>query len=426
MNLPINTPPTALARRETDTTMLVPSTIAGFYDFAADYWKSGLVPSSYKSMEQVAIAMIKGHEFGMLPAQSVDAFYVINGRACPWGRALRGLVQSSGTLEGELDNHIESFDEFSYLCGEENPFVEGTLDFILAAALQRELRRRMARIKGKNPGVNYLCGYSVVKKSGQAPKVYLFDSYDAHKAGLMTKQGPWSQGPGRMCMHRAATFIRSDVFSDRLTGLDMTAEEAIDVLSIDLGTQPAPAPRPETGTPSEVLRTLANRGPVEPPRERIVDMTPPPTTHRPEVETVAPPVAVPERAVVPDPVQPPPPPVEPPPGASVMHGLTGQTGTEILKAVCQRIKAAGDDATALMKSACWTVCGEMKTSKAMTIPERGLVAVELARLYDDEKARARDEADKDQPDDPTDAPAPWEPGAETTPSTSGVPPEIDF
>lgn len=254
MNAPVNT---ALARRELDVSMLVPSSIDGFYAFAKDYHAAGLVPSGYKNPDQVAIAMIKGHEFGMLPAQSIDAFYVVNGRACPWGRALRGLVQSSGNLEGEIDGFIEGIDEFTYMCEEPNPFEPNTIDFVLAAALTRELRRRATRIKSKSPTAMYLCGYSVVKRKGQAPKVWLFDSFEAKKAGLLEKSGPWSTMPGRMCQHRASTFVRSDVFSDRLTGLDLTAEEAMD-LPIDLGTQPAPAAPPrESSGPVATLAHLA-------------------------------------------------------------------------------------------------------------------------------------------------------------------------
>ena len=420
MNQPIQTTSTAVARREVDTTILVPTTIGGFYDFAADYWKAGLVPSSYKSMEQVAIAMIKGHEFGMLPAQSVDAFYVINGRACPWGRALRGLVQSSGTLEGELDGVIESFDEFSYMCTEANPYEAGSLDYVLAVELQRALCRRQARIKGKNPGAAYLCGYSVVKKQGQAPKAYLFDSFDATKAGLLTKSGPWSQMPGRMCMHRAATFIRSDVFSDRLTGLDMTAEEAMDVLPIDLGTQPAPPPRPPAAAPTEVLRDLASRR-AEPqvkpltreavehgiaeaeragyPAESIEKMKvqrdqmfPAPAAARPEVVDA---VATPTESTV---VAEPEPPPAPASTGSILDGIAGKglSGTEVLRKVCLKLKAAGLDAEAvgaLSKAAALKVCGEVKASKDMTVAERGLVGVKIVELYEDEQARLKAEAE---------------------------------
>jgi hypothetical protein len=254
MNQPIQN--TAIARREVDTTMLVPKDIAGFYDFAADYFAAQLVPSSYKNKDQVAIAMIKGHEFGMLPAQSVDAFYVIGNRACPFGRAFRGLVQSSGNLLGEMDGYIEGMDEFAYFCEEPNPYKDGSLEHELAAELQRALRRRMARVKSKTTGPKYLVGYSVVKRRDQAAKAWIFDSFEASQMGLIGKSGPWTTTPGRMCMHRAATFLRSDVFADRLTGLDITAEEAMD-LAIDIGTQPEPQRTPVTGGPSAVLADLA-------------------------------------------------------------------------------------------------------------------------------------------------------------------------
>lgn len=406
MNQPIQAPAsTAVARLGLDKSILVPTTIGGFYEAATDYWNAGLVPSSYKSAEQVAIAMIKGHAFGLLPPESVDAFYVINGRACPWGRALRGLVQTSGTLEGELDNVIESYDELAYMCTEENPYEPGTLDFILAAELQRALRRRQARIKSKNPGATYLCGYSVVKKAGQAPKSYLFDSYDAQKSGLLSKKGPWSDMPGRMCMHRASTFLRSDVFSDRLTGLDMTAEEAMDVLPIDLGTQPAPPPRPPAASPSEVLRDLAARR-SEPARVVVLDtLTEPQAAARPVVDS-APPAAARRDVVdaVATPTEPivvadPEPPTAPVASGSLLAGIAGQglSGTEVLKRVCLKLKTMGLDADAvgaLSRAASIKVCGEVKASKDMTVAERGLVGVKIVELYEDEQARLKDEAEK--------------------------------
>ena len=294
MNAPVSN---AIARRELDVTMLVPTTIDGFYAFAKDYQAAGLVPSGYKSSDQVAIAMIKGHEFGMLPAQSVDAFYVVNGRACPWGRALRGLVQSSGNLEGELDGFLEGIDEMQYMCEEENPYEPGTLDHSLLFELQRALRRRMARIKNKAPNAHYLCGYSVVKRRGQAPKVWLFDSYEATKASLIGKSGPWTTMPGRMCEHRAATFIRSDVFSDRLTGLDMTAEEAMDLGPIDIGTQAPPAERPPGAGPTATLAHLAAQ-PATP--ARVIDMSAqPPDPPKPQENPLHKPAPI-------DPAKPPP------------------------------------------------------------------------------------------------------------------------
>lgn len=400
MNAPVST---AIARRELDVSMLVPSSIDGFYAFAKDYYAAGLVPSGYKNPDQVAIAMIKGHEFGMLPAQSIDAFYVVNGRACPWGRALRGLVQSSGNLEGELDGFIEGIDEFMYMCEEPNPFESGTIDHLLAAALTRELRRRATRIKSKNPTALYLCGYSVVKRKGQAPKVWLFDSFEAKKAGLLEKSGPWSTMPGRMCQHRASTFVRSDVFSDRLTGLDLTAEEAMD-LALDLGTQPAPAAAPprESSGPTATLAHLATQ------QARVIDTS----VSQAPVEVVQPAGAAPPAATGKDrdaiyattgqsPATDIPlvgeeaPNSEAAPDEAPKAAPKGKTGAAALAAAVKAAKDAGLDAAAIGSAATAAMFGEGVATKDLGDGDKAKLAQAIMGKIEAETAQQGTETEDD-------------------------------
>ena len=402
------------APRQIDVAMLVPQTVAGFYDFAADVFAAGMMPSSYKSAPQIAIAMIKGHEFGMLPMQSVDAFYVVGNRAVPWGKALRGLVQSSGNLEGELDGYIEGIEEFAFMASEPNPHKEGSVDHELFAELQRALARRGARVKAKGAGQAYLCGYSVVKKRGAAAKCYLFDSYEAQKYGLLTKSGPWTMAPGRMCMHRAATQLRSDTFSDRLTGLDATVEELMDGGSmIDLGTQAPPAP-PPTGAPASVLRDLS--------RPRVVEVVQPP----PVVPGEEPQAHPPDEPAV----EPAPPPVDVSSITPTARGLTALNGTDALKGVIGRIKAAGGKANDWHEAASMRALGVLKPATKMTSEERHRVAMELAQLWDEDQARIAEQAapmadGSPAPAEPaTPAEQPAAPEAETT--GAAVPPELDF
>lgn len=405
------------APRQIDVAMLVPQTVAGFYDFAADVFAAGMMPSSYKSAPQIAIAMIKGHEFGMLPMQSVDAFYVVGNRAVPWGKALRGLVQSSGNLEGELDGYIEGIEEFTFMASEPNPHKEGSVDHELFAELQRALARRGARVKAKGAGQAYLCGYSVVKKRGAAAKCYLFDSYEAQKYGLLTKSGPWTMAPGRMCMHRAATQLRSDTFSDRLTGLDATVEELMDGGSmIDLGTQAPPAP-PPTGAPASVLRDLS--------RPRVVEVVQPPPEVVPGEEPQAHPPDEPAAEAVP-------PPVDVSSITPTARGLTALNGTDALKSVIARIKAAGGKPNDWHEAASMRALGVLKPATKMTSEERHRVAMELAQLWDEDVARiAAEQAAAAPPPAAEPAPDPA-PVAEQGPEQPGgdaippMPPELDF
>lgn len=399
---------TALARRlAPDTSMLVPKDIAGFYDFADDYYRAGLVPSSYKSRDQVAIAMIKGHEFGMLPAQSVDAFYVIGNRACPFGRAFRGLVQSSGNLLGEQDGYAEGMDELAFLCDEPNPHPEGTVDHELTAELQRALRRRMARVKSKNPKAEYIVGYSAVKREGQAAKAWVFDSYEAQKMGLLGKSGPWSTTPGRMCMHRAATFLRSDVFSDRLTGLDITAEEAMDVIEY-AQPQPGPASAPPAG-PAAVLRdmsqprpTSARHAPVDvdarPAAPVPADPPPPPATGAARADIYAglgnpaPASDIPEDPEVPlgvDEAN-----MAKAPGADKPKGPTNP-GAAALKAAVKQVAAAGLDAAAIGKEAVEAMMGVGVQTKDLSDSEKGdLARAMLGKLESLQGRQPGDEPDE--------------------------------
>lgn len=404
---------TTTAPRSIDVAMLVPQTVAGFYDFAADVFAAGMMPSSYKSAPQIAIAMIKGHEFGMLPMQSVDAFYVVGNRAVPWGKALRGLVQSSGNLEGELDGYIEGIEEFAYMASEPNPHKEGSVDHELFAELQRALARRGARVKAKGAGQAYLCGYSVVKKRGAAAKCYLFDSYEAQKYGLLTKSGPWTMAPGRMCMHRAATQLRSDTFSDRLTGLDATVEELMDGGSmIDLGTQAPPAP-PPTGAPASVLRDLS--------RPRVVEVVQPPPVVPGEEPQAHPPD---DPAVEPAPVD----------VSSITptaRGLTGLNGTDALKSVIARIKAAGGKPNDWHEAASMRALNVLKPATKMTSEERHRVAMELAQLWDEDQARIAEQAAPVADGAPAPAPSEPAPPAEQPAAPEGdaippMPPELDF
>lgn len=429
MNQPIQPQTTALARVDDRMRNLAtPETTDDIFAIAERMHHAGLVPSSIKSVDGAFLAMMKGAEYGLLPQQSLAGFYVVNNIAFAYGTCLSAIVQSSPTYEDEMEGCIEGIEEMRYMATEENSYPDGSSAHRMFAELQRELRRRVARVEGKlkdSKVAAYYCGWSVMLRKGKAPVAVLFDSFEAQKAGLLTKSGPWVNMPHRMHMHRAAGFNRKSQFSKALVGLEMTAEEAMDTV-IDLGTQPAPAPRPEPGTPTQVLRDLVNREPA-PARERIVDMTPAkpaPAAARP-VETTAAPV---ERSVVPDPVDPlPAAPAEPPPGASVVHGLAGLNGTELLKAVCQRIKAAGDDAAPIMQAACMEVLKEIKPSKAMTAVEKGLVAVEIARLYDDaQAAKARYDAHHEGGDPgAAEADRAGDEADENQPPASGLPPELD-
>lgn len=142
---------------------------------------SELAPKDFKGKpENCLIAIQMGAELGLAPMQAIQNIAVINGRPSMWGDAALGLVQSSGLLEW---------------------------------------------IEEKTEGTKATC---TVKRVGYpSSHTSTFSDDDAKKAGLLGKQGPWSQYQSRMRQMRARGFALRDMFADVLKGL-ILAEEASD------------------------------------------------------------------------------------------------------------------------------------------------------------------------------------------------------
>ena len=147
-------------------------------DMLAD---SELVPKDFRGKPgNVMVAMQWGMEIGLKPMQSLQNIAVINGRPCLWGDAVIALVRGSSVCE----------------------YVSETDD-----------------------GKTAIC---TVKRRGEAEQVRTFSMEDAKTAGLLGKQGPWTQYPKRMRQMRARAFALRDVFPDVLRGLPV-AEELMDM-----------------------------------------------------------------------------------------------------------------------------------------------------------------------------------------------------
>lgn len=158
-----------------------PKTFDELVRFAGMIARSDLCPKDYKDKpENVMVAMQMGLEVGLKPMQAVQNIAVINGRPSIWGDAVLALIQGTGRLE--------EFKEWT----------EGTTAFCT-----------MKRI-----------GYAAVNRS--------FSDEDARAAGLLNKQGPWTQYKARMRQMRARSWAARDAFADVLKGL-YVAEEAEDI-----------------------------------------------------------------------------------------------------------------------------------------------------------------------------------------------------
>lgn len=149
-----------------------------FSQYLAD---SELVPKDYRNKPaNCLIAVQWGAEIGLKPLQAIQNIAVINGRPAIWGDAVIAVVRGSSACE-----------------------------YVIETQTATEATCR-------------------VKRRGEPEQVRTFSMDDAKRAGLIGKQGPWSQYPRRMMQMRARAFALRDVFPDVLRGLPV-AEEAMDI-----------------------------------------------------------------------------------------------------------------------------------------------------------------------------------------------------
>ncbi|WP_423459936.1 hypothetical protein [Ottowia sp. VDI28] len=166
---------------------LSPQTFEQALTFANYMADSDMVPKDFKGKPgNCLIAMQWGMEVGLKPLQALQGIAVINGRPSIWGDALLALVLSSPVCKD-----VEEFYE------------------------------------GQGEGFTAVC---IAKRHGRADKVGRFSVKDAQGAGLIGKQGPWSQYRDRMLKQRARAFALRDQFADVIKGLAV-AEEAMDTPS---------------------------------------------------------------------------------------------------------------------------------------------------------------------------------------------------
>lgn len=149
-----------------------------FCDYLAN---SDMVPKDFKGKPANCLIAIQwGAELGLKPLQALQNLAIINGRPALWGDAVIALVRSSPLCE----------------------FITETDD-----------------------GKTATCR---VKRRGEPEEVRTFSMEDARSAGLVGKQGPWTQYPKRMRQMRARAFALRDVFPDVLRGMPI-AEEVMDI-----------------------------------------------------------------------------------------------------------------------------------------------------------------------------------------------------
>jgi hypothetical protein len=190
-----------------------PQTLKDALALAEVLAKSDLVPKEFRgNAANIVLAFQLGAELGLAPMQALQSIAVINGRPSIWGDGMLALVMSSGKLE----DFSETFDA----------------------------KTNTATCTAKRVGVS-----RVVTRT--------FSEADARKAGLWTKQGPWTNYSGRMLQMRARTFTLRDLFADVLRGIT-SVEEARDIGALD------PIPPELVPMPTRKSEAVASESEPEP------------------------------------------------------------------------------------------------------------------------------------------------------------------
>jgi hypothetical protein len=201
--------------------------------------KSDFVPKQYQGKPaNIIIAVEMGRSVGLSPIAALHGIAVVNGKPSLFGDHFVGIVQNNPDYAGE------------------------TTKWITPTHCKVTVQKT---VKG-----------TVQEYSGE------FSEADAKRAGLWTKQGPWSSNPVRMLEVRARAFAYRNGFAGALCGL-YHQQEAEDMREVDAtviddkprGRKPrivAPAVT-DAAAPAHIVDAVVER--VEPQTECIVPPTQP-------------------------------------------------------------------------------------------------------------------------------------------------------
>ncbi len=170
---------------------LTPQSTDEAWKIATAIAKSSLVPKQYQGQPgDIIIAASMGARLGLDPFSAMQGIAVVNGRPTLWGDAMLAVCQSRPDWRGQV-------------------------------------------VKWDGEGDKLVCTVTVKRQVGPEVDAYpgSFGVDDAKKAGLWTKQGPWSQYPRRMLELRARAFALRGSFADALLGFHAREEmeDAVDV-----------------------------------------------------------------------------------------------------------------------------------------------------------------------------------------------------
>lgn len=198
---------------------LSPQSLEEALKFADYLAESSIVPKDFQQKPgNILVAIQWGMELGLKPMQAMQNIAVINGRPSLWGDAVLALVLGSPVCEDVVEYYEGAGDDFAAVC--------------------------------------------IAKRKGREDKACRFSVKDAKAAGLIGKQGPWTQYRDRMLKMRARAFALRDQFADLLKGIPV-AEEVQDYAPTEKDITPrarpaeiAAAALPQPAERDEMLTTI--------------------------------------------------------------------------------------------------------------------------------------------------------------------------
>lgn len=193
------------------------TTYADALTFAQAVCQAGLQPSSMKSPQQVAVAMLAGKEMGMAAMESLQALCVINGKVSQYGDYPLSRCRRSGQVQ-----------VFAEWYEDDTGRIENT------AAGRKRLYASLAS--------GSLVAVCRTQRKGEDSYEDSYGVEDAKKANLLTKAGPWQTDPLRMLRMRARSRVLRAVYSDVMGGLPV-AEELEGIREADFEDKGNAAPR---------------------------------------------------------------------------------------------------------------------------------------------------------------------------------------
>jgi len=158
---------------------LIPQSLDEAFRVANAIALSGLAPRGLDKPEQVMVAIMAGAELGLAPFQSLQSIAVVNGRPTLYGDGLMAVARSQGIKAKE--------------------WIDGEGDEMVAHCL-------------------------VTRPDTGEEIERTFSVYDAKKASLWGKQGPWQQYPRRMLQMRARAWALRDGCADMIRGFQVREE----------------------------------------------------------------------------------------------------------------------------------------------------------------------------------------------------------